>query len=289
MKKDFWQRDLRWPIDPVGWVFLARAYHLIGEAKYGVLWTGKEPYAEKPLALERLDKEAAWLHPDEPIKQRQYVDSRLAAFSEEDKATLLTLNRHFETCFLIAKYAESGDLSMGYRPTTGGKIHPLPAHAWGTSKKVILLRFYVCRILPHNLYAEAMAGENDAQLFVHENSLKKFQESVTSSSTSDGNVTPPPKSKDSQAPLKSSAASVQRRGRHTQYDWGSCFAHLDKLFEHHGELSDDDPEWKVQADVERAVSAFFEEKFGQSPSESRVRDKVLEYFEGRQRPTKADK
>jgi hypothetical protein len=53
---NFWSNPQTWPLDPRGYVFLARAVATIGHAMFGEEWTGKEPGTEaiRPLpALER--------------------------------------------------------------------------------------------------------------------------------------------------------------------------------------------------------------------------------------------
>jgi hypothetical protein len=50
MKMDFWKNSSKWPHDMVDAVFLARAFHSIGEAMFGPAWTGEEPSVDPPLS-----------------------------------------------------------------------------------------------------------------------------------------------------------------------------------------------------------------------------------------------
>lgn len=70
----------------------------------------------------------------------------------------------------------------------------------------------------------------------------------------------------------------QRRGRKPAYPWDDCKTHMQKLFEHHGWLSLDDPVWCCQADVERAIIEFMEEKVGKAPATSLVREHAKQYI-----------
>ena len=39
----YWSKPASWPMDPKGYVFLARAALEIGPAMHGLAWTGDEP------------------------------------------------------------------------------------------------------------------------------------------------------------------------------------------------------------------------------------------------------
>jgi hypothetical protein len=70
----------------------------------------------------------------------------------------------------------------------------------------------------------------------------------------------------------------ERRGPKGIYDWAAIKAEFDRLMEYNGALSPDDPTWKVQADVERAVSDFCSNSWDRSPSESLIRQHVSEWL-----------
>ena len=40
--REFWSMPSSWPMDPAGYVFLARAMDELGRARYGRDWTGEE-------------------------------------------------------------------------------------------------------------------------------------------------------------------------------------------------------------------------------------------------------
>ena len=69
------------------------------------------------------------------------------------------------------------------------------------------------------------------------------------------------------------------RGRKATYDWDAAASHIAKLFEHHGPLSPDDPDWSCQADVERSIQEFFSRTIGREPSISTTRDRAKEMIE----------
>ena len=69
-----------------------------------------------------------------------------------------------------------------------------------------------------------------------------------------------------------------RGGRKPVYDWAVVFDHVKSLFEHHGPLSPDDPDWSCQADVERAMQKFCLNRFGREPAVSTVREKAQKFI-----------
>ena len=64
------------------------------------------------------------------------------------------------------------------------------------------------------------------------------------------------------------------KGRKAGYDWDSAASHIAELFEHHGPLSHDDPDWSCQADVERSIQRFFSRTIGREPAISTTRDRA---------------
>jgi hypothetical protein len=78
------------------------------------------------------------------------------------------------------------------------------------------------------------------------------------------------------------ASSPERRGRKPKLFWRDVDKHIFDLFDHHSELSPDDPEWQTQADVERAVSSYCELK-GWAASESTIRRHVGQFLEQRKK------
>ena len=78
--------------------------------------------------------------------------------------------------------------------------------------------------------------------------------------------------------LNSFTSSRRKPGRKEKYDWAAARSHITYLFSHHGPLSPDDPEWSSQADIERAIKAFFYKEIGVEPATSTVREKAKEFI-----------
>ena len=69
-----------------------------------------------------------------------------------------------------------------------------------------------------------------------------------------------------------------RRGRTPKVEWGVVRDFVHAQLEHHGLPQSGDPEWSCQADVERAVAKFIEERFGIPISESTVRKRTAKFI-----------
>lgn len=52
----FWGAPAKWPREPLGFVFLARAVHIVGKAKFGEEWVGDEPATPVPPPFEHFLK-----------------------------------------------------------------------------------------------------------------------------------------------------------------------------------------------------------------------------------------
>jgi hypothetical protein len=67
-------------------------------------------------------------------------------------------------------------------------------------------------------------------------------------------------------------STPRRVGRPPKYDWDAIEHKAMELMCHHGEFSNDDPDWNAQACLERALLEFCSHKFGSEPSLSTLRD-----------------
>jgi hypothetical protein len=66
-----------------------------------------------------------------------------------------------------------------------------------------------------------------------------------------------------------------RRGPKPRYDRGLVRQIVFQQMDHHGDFSQDDPEWRAQADLERTVQKEFESR-GYDPADSTVRELIAE-------------
>jgi hypothetical protein len=68
------------------------------------------------------------------------------------------------------------------------------------------------------------------------------------------------------------------RGRPPKVEWGGVRDFVHKQLEYHGLPQSGDPEWSCQADVERAVAKFIEERFGISMAVSTIRERTAKFI-----------
>src|SRR5262249_50454721 len=74
------------------------------------------------------------------------------------------------------------------------------------------------------------------------------------------------------------ARSNRRRGRRPKIEWGWVRDFVHEKLEHHGLPQSGDPEWSCQADVERAVTEFIEERFNISMAVSTIRAGTVKFI-----------
>lgn len=74
------------------------------------------------------------------------------------------------------------------------------------------------------------------------------------------------------AKASGTASTTAKRGPKLKWDWVSAKIEFDRLMAENGPLSDTDPDWNRQAQIEVAISEWFETRLrGEAPSESRIR------------------
>jgi hypothetical protein len=78
------------------------------------------------------------------------------------------------------------------------------------------------------------------------------------------------------------ASAPNRRGPKPKQFRAQVDEHLSDLFEHHSDLSPDDPKWQKQAQVETAVADYCESN-GWTVAESTIRRWVSEFLERRKK------
>jgi hypothetical protein len=75
------------------------------------------------------------------------------------------------------------------------------------------------------------------------------------------------------SPKKSLEGPPPRRGAPPKYAWGAIREETFRLMDHNGDFTEDDPEWSVQAHLEKGLLEFCRNKFGKEPAPSTLRDR----------------
>ena len=198
----FWQKSESWPRDPLGYVFLARAFDTAGKVFFGENWMGVDKLEVvdrlPPSHLEAttqqrlrahlvLEKHFPDFHRCKPKmykvggKKRpfyafsdqewaaayQFVDE---AFQRQQK-TEEQLN-HIQR--VIAEACEKAVLGLATRNETTGKMVPLDASIWNAELDVWGHRFEKCKIDPKNPLRGGVDGFRHTWIFITTDSLQPF-------------------------------------------------------------------------------------------------------------------
>ena len=157
-----WGNPAAWPIDPSGYVFLARALNEIGRAKFGSEWDRKVPpdpddnedddddsaeglaaWSQAPEAWEKADAEA----------RATSASMRMAVWRE------------------ISEQCLSGHLVTAVRSTRGGPMTVLAADNWNTEN--LDNRFQRLQMSPSQPFAERSVADT-GWIYVDRESLDKY-------------------------------------------------------------------------------------------------------------------
>jgi hypothetical protein len=174
MMQSFWKSQARWPNDPAGYVFLARAIDLIGKA-FVEGWTGKE-FATIELSNQ--------IPPHRPRvgfpRQTPEIEALTARFRtskepQEANAPLpnqvrFVRDRAAEARQTTALLCESQALRTFGRPVEGGSLHAIDPRWWRTER--LEPRFTWCQLNPNDPFGYAIGGDRFWLIFVEKDSLE---------------------------------------------------------------------------------------------------------------------
>lgn len=191
--EDFWASESKWPHDPAGYIFFARAVHAIGPAMFGDQWSGDEPtnkhvkllpeYAARARlarhseAYDVLRRHRPELAP-EPVKRWQAPPSYDFTREQWDAARALVQTEHervgrfWRVREEIARACEAGRLKTVLRPVRGGDMTEVSAASWNTDN--LGPRFTCCQMHPLHPFSTGFAGEGFCWIFVEKESLEHF-------------------------------------------------------------------------------------------------------------------
>ncbi|KLK90739.1 hypothetical protein AA309_23805 [Microvirga vignae] len=171
-------------------MFLARAFHRIGQARYGEDWTGYEPhtptYRASTFSIFDLVKKS---HDELTSEEQEWLagtarDRKAAEADPEGFAAVLQARhkarqqeeslaeqRAAAVQIEIITRCEAGDLISAWRPATGGKMEPTPAHYWNGA---VQGRFDSCTMSMTNPFPPFLANHQIGFIFLEQASLERF-------------------------------------------------------------------------------------------------------------------
>lgn len=149
--RQFWIDPNQWPREPSGYVFLARAFDMIGRAMFGPNWTGEECLAGQPRLL---------TSPQSPDAMAVHKTA-LAAY--EKKKTVQNE---------IAMRCESRQINSAFRYVEGGEMLDINPICWNTDN--LDPRFALCQLDPRNPFGSAISGDHFGWIFLEREDLERF-------------------------------------------------------------------------------------------------------------------
>jgi len=158
----FWNAPNSWPHDPPGYVFLARAFNEIGQAKYGTRWIESPEELEDPGDPPDDADYAAW-HRNE-IAYEQYERA-----CNQPKADFQSMRA--DVARTIAHQSEVGNLVTAVRPKSGGAMVGLELYFWNTEN--FWPRFSHCDMSLNDPFADSRFHRSQ-WIYVTRDSLDKY-------------------------------------------------------------------------------------------------------------------
>jgi hypothetical protein len=159
----FWEARTKWPHDPPGYVFLARAFDEIGRLMYGDQWTEAVTKTSDPDLPAPGSAKSVW---DQFWRDgEQWADElELAEASRDQKWTKVTRS--------IAESCESGTLVTAAQQKSSGDMIKLEASFWNTEKYASY--FYDC-----DASLVAPKGKGDHWIYVTRESLNAYLDALS--------------------------------------------------------------------------------------------------------------
>ena len=149
--QDFWARPHLWPLDPSGYVFLARGVQAIGKARFGDEWTGEEVTT----AFVKLPPGPATQEAQRQQEAQRAIIQRLRTVQQE-----------------IVARCESGELVSAIRLKAGGVMKSVRREWWNT--EYWHNRFMMCQLNPSNHFGRGFEGDDYCWIFLTKESLEKY-------------------------------------------------------------------------------------------------------------------
>jgi hypothetical protein len=167
MDSDFWSLPYKWPSDPHGYTFLARAFDQVGRTMFGPDWTGQEAQ-EFTSTMERFKLYAS-------------INHRTGAAPVVDALQRVGL----VTGWLI-RLCERGALKAFVRDETNGDMIEVPTQFWNVEK--VYHRFVRGKMNLTRPAAEEIDGEGFYPIFFRSSRLVALLAELTAEARGEGRV-----------------------------------------------------------------------------------------------------
>jgi hypothetical protein len=157
-----WDHPKTWPHDPIGYVFLARAFHKIGSAMFNERWV--DDFAD----LEPEDPDEDSEDPKDDCDDKTWDQYERAC----DQAKSEFQNMRGSVVRKIAEQCEAGNLVTALRAKPGGEMITLEKHLWNT--ETFWSRFSRCDMSPKHPFSDADRVERQCWIFITQDSFDRY-------------------------------------------------------------------------------------------------------------------
>jgi hypothetical protein len=286
---DFWTKSYEWPRDGAGFIFLARALHLLGRAMFPDEWTGDETkielYQSLPDTMPHASSGRAYFahsllmkhRPDLNRETLRWAGDRArgfstvpppVSFSKDEWAIALSIVKEnhdthrpailrlYQVKSRIIELAESDKLITAVRPLAGGNPTMIPSSWWNTERADC--RFDFCQMNPKKPFGVGSAGDDYQWIYVKEDHLLGAIHQIVEA-----------------ANAPSVPASVLNKGgRPDEYNWDEMKEFARQLVETKGLPNRGNRSLPTKAQLIEAVTNEFAKTYDQHPAQSSVRRRV---------------
>jgi hypothetical protein len=158
-----WDHPEKWPQGPVGYVFLARAFHEIGSAMFNERWV------DDSADLEPEDPDERSEDPKDDCDDTTWDQYERAC--DQAKSEFRTMRA--SVARMIAEECETGNLVTALRSKSGGKMVTLESFYWNTEN--FWSRFSRCDMSQTHPFPDAARRvQRDCWLFVTQHTLDQL-------------------------------------------------------------------------------------------------------------------
>lgn len=168
-----WTSPQRWPADPPGYQFLARALMSLGRAMFSDVWTGTEfsvqtqylpdrpPFAVPGSLTRRTPSQRAI----DPADWQKLVEANRAAIAAQEPL----VRRRSEVTSTMIKMLANGDVAAALLDPATGRLAAVAATSWNVPN--VARRFAFGAMHPHQLNSYGVEGDGFRKIFVTDASL----------------------------------------------------------------------------------------------------------------------
>jgi len=286
---DFWTKSYEWPRDSAGFIFLARALHLLGRAMFPDEWTGDETkielYQSLPDTMPHASSGSAYFahsllmkhRPDLNRETLRWAGDRVrgfpslpppVSFSKDEWTIVLSivkenhdthrpaLIRLYQVKNRIIELAETDRFVTAIRPIQGGNFRTIPSDWWNTERADC--RFDFCQMNPRKPFGIGSAGDDYQWIYVKGDHLLGAIQQIVEAA----------------GPPSVPAPVLNKGGRPDEYNWDEMKEFARQLVQAKGLPGRGNRRLPTKAQLIEEVTNKFASSYDHHPAQSSIRRRV---------------